>query len=86
MSAHNPRVHVLIQDILVNEFSELEKKFASFTEAFIIFKFMKLHNIPWVFFTKPQDVSYKRNKNLNEMITSLLICKKTNNDDGFADM
>ena len=82
MSAHNPRVHVLIQDILVNEFSELEKKFASFTEAFMIFKFMKLHNIPWGFFTKPQDVSFKRNKNLNEMITSLLIKVSIN----YADM
>ena len=82
MSAQNPRVHVLIRDILVNEFSELEKKTASFTEALMIFKFMKLHNIPWVFFTKPQDVSFKRNKNLNEMITSLLIKVSIN----YADM
>ena len=38
---------------------------------------MKLHNTPlgfFVFFTKPQYVSYKRNyRNLNEMITSLHI-------------
>ena len=82
MSAHNPRVHVVIRDILVNECSELEKISASFTKALMIFKLMNLHNTPWGFFMKPQDVSYKRNKNLNERITSLLIKVSIN----YADM
>ena len=42
--------HVVIRDILVNEFSELEKISASFTEALMIFKLMNLHNTPWFFF------------------------------------
>ena len=31
------------------------------------------HNTQLFFFTKPQYVLYKRNRNLNEMITSLVI-------------
>ena len=49
----------------------------------MIFKSMKLHNMPLVFvFTKPQYVSYKLNRNLNETITSLLIKVSTD----YADM
>ena len=60
----------------------LKKKSALFTEALMIFKLMNLHNTPCFFLTKPQDMSYKRNKNLNEMITSLLIKESIN----YADM
>ena len=49
----------------------------------MIFKLMKLHNTPMVFFFYEAPVCvYKRDRNLNELITSLFIRVSTD----YADM
>ena len=80
-SAHNQQGSLKWKPFVIrvihflNEFSELKKK-SSFNDLQI--NEITQYALVFCLFKKPQHVSYKRNRNLNETITSLF--KKVSSD------